>query len=112
MEYLAPRVYHILSNKGTEKNLPYDVWHKKAWTEVTSGYIVKAARTATKTLNIQERGINPGMIGTHSLQSGGSMALKSWDIRIPISQMVNVYLQQNFKTIEWSRTKYEHPHPV
>ena len=53
-----------------------DVCHNKAWIEVTSGDIFKVARTATKTLKLQEMGIDPNMIGAHSLQAGGARALR------------------------------------
>ena len=76
MAALARRVHHILSNKGTEDNMICGIWHNKAWTEVTSGDTFKAARSAAKTLRLQERGIDPNMIGAHSLQAGGAMALK------------------------------------
>ena len=73
---LALRVHHILSNKGTEENLLYGVWHNKAWKEVTSRDIVKAVRTASKILKLKEKGIDPDVIGLNSLQAGGDMALK------------------------------------
>ena len=76
MGYLARRVYHILINKGTEYNLLCDVLCSKAWTEVTIGDISKTVRTAAKTLKLQEKEIDPGMIRAHSLKSGGSMAIK------------------------------------
>ena len=76
MEDLSRRVHHIIINKGTEYNLLCDVLCSKAWTEVTIGDISKTVRTAAKTLKLQEKEIDPGMIGAHSLKSGGSMAIK------------------------------------
>ena len=76
VEALARRVHHILRNKETEDNLLCDVWHKKGWTEVTSGDIVKSVRTATETCRIQDRGIDPYMIGVHSLRAGGKMVIE------------------------------------
>ena len=76
MVFLARRVHHILSNKGTENNLIFVVWHNKSLTEVTSGDIFKSVRTAAKILKVQERGIEPDMEGANSLRVGGAMALK------------------------------------
>ena len=86
MAALAFRVYNILSNKVTEDNLLCDVSRSELCTEVTSGDIVILVRTTTKTLKIQERIIDPYMIGVHSFRAGGLMALKSWYIRIPLSE--------------------------
>ena len=52
MEDLARRVYHILSNKGTEDNIICDLWSIKTWTEVTSGDIVQAVRTTAKPIKL------------------------------------------------------------
>ena len=73
---LAKQVHHILSNGGSESHLLCDVWQNKAWTSVTSSDMVQAVRTAATALKLQERGINPDMIGLHSLHAGGAMALK------------------------------------
>jgi len=37
---------------------------------------VGAVHTAAKSLNLQDKGIDPDLIGTHSLRAGGAMALK------------------------------------
>ena len=49
---LSHRVHHILSNGGTEYNLLCDVCYNGSWTEVTSGYIVRSVRTASKDLKL------------------------------------------------------------
>jgi hypothetical protein len=73
---LARRTHHILSNTGSENQLICDVCEDEAWTSVTSTEIVHAVRQAAKSLNLQEKGIDPDMIGAHSLRAGGAMALK------------------------------------
>ena len=73
---LAKRVHHILHNGGSESNLLCDVWQHEAWTSITSSEMVQAVRMAAKSLKLQDRGIDPDMIGSHSLRAGGAMALK------------------------------------
>ena len=67
--YLSHRVHHILRNGGTEDNILCDLCHNGSWTAVTSGYIIYIARTAYKSLKIQEKRIYPNMIGAHYLQT-------------------------------------------
>ncbi len=38
--------------------------------------MVQAILESVKTLNLQENGYDPDMVGAHSLQAGGAMALK------------------------------------
>lgn len=38
--------------------------------------IVRALRMAAKALKLHDRGIDPGIIGAHSLRTGGAMALR------------------------------------
>ena len=73
---LECRLYHNLSNKWTEENILCDVWRSKACTQFTSGDIFKAVRTATKIVKLQEKGIDPDIIGEHSIRAGGALALK------------------------------------
>lgn len=73
---LARRVHHILSNGGTPNHLICDVWHNKQWVSVTSTNMVQAVRSASKKLKLHEKGIDPDLIGAHSLRAGGAMALK------------------------------------
>ena len=73
---LARRVHHILSNGGNDKQLICDVFDNDVWVSIHSSEIVSAVRMASKALNLQDRGIDPDMIGAHSLRAGGAMALK------------------------------------
>ena len=63
MAALSHRENQNPRNKWTEDNLICDVCHREAWKEFTSVDIVRAVITAAKTLKLQERGIDPGMIG-------------------------------------------------
>ena len=73
---LVHRVHHILSNGGTDQQLICDVFQEEAWILVKSSEIIVAVRTAAKALKLHDWGIDPDMIGTHSLRVGGAMALK------------------------------------
>ena len=76
MASLERRVHRILSNKVTEDNMLYNVSQSKLWTEVTREDIVRELKTASKTLKLQDRGIDSDMVGAHSLRSGGAMAIQ------------------------------------
>lgn len=73
---LARRVHHILANGGSDNNLLSDYWDGNSWQTVTSNEIVKAVRTACDKLNLANSGIDPDLVGAHSLRDGGAMALK------------------------------------
>jgi len=73
---LARRVHHILLDRGNDQQIICDVFQESAWSSVQSQDIFKAVRAAAKALKLQNRGINPDMIGAHSLRAGGAMALK------------------------------------
>ena len=75
---LANRVHHILNNGGTTDNLICEVYDKKTnkWNMVTSKAMLTNIRQAVHDLNLAQSGINPDLIGVHSLRAGGAMALK------------------------------------
>ena len=75
---LARRVHHILANGGTESKLICDTCTDKNWMSVESSHIVAIVRLAAKSLKLQIQGIDPDLIGAHSLRAGGAMALKIW----------------------------------
>ena len=73
---LARRVHHILSNGGNEESLICDYYEDKTWSAVTSRNMIAIVRGATKALNLHKKGIDPDMVGAHSLRAGGAMAMK------------------------------------
>ena len=73
---LARRVFHILSNGGAESLLISAVKTTKGWEDVTSQAVVKAIQQEATSLNLAAQGIDPDIIGAHSLRAGGAMALK------------------------------------
>jgi hypothetical protein len=76
VQALAYRVHHILSNGGNGEMLLCAYKTKDMWHTVTSQDIIKLVRTAAKQLKLHEQGIDPDLIGSHSLRAGGAMALK------------------------------------
>ena len=76
---LARRVNHILSSGGSDKNLICDVHHLQTWTSVTNRGIISYVRKGAVELDLAKQGIDPDLIGSHSLRAGGAMALKLHD---------------------------------
>ena len=76
MASLASRVHHILGNGGTKDQLICDVYDKDFRVEIHSLEIVGAVSMAAKYLNLQDRGIDPDLIGAHFPRARGAMALK------------------------------------
>jgi hypothetical protein len=73
---LAYQTHHIISNGGTGETLLCSYFDDDTWHTVQSSDIVNAVRTATKLLNLHNQGIDPDLVGAHSLRAGGAMALK------------------------------------
>ena len=76
MASLARGVHHILSNGGTGDWIVYNVYDKYFWVEIHSSEIVGAVIMAGKSLKLQDRVIDPDLIGSHYFRAGGAMALK------------------------------------
>ena len=75
---VANRVYNILAHGGTTANLLCDVYDPftQQWIQITPTHMINAIRTAVQTLKLPTTGINPDLVGVHSLRAGGAMALK------------------------------------
>ena len=73
---LARRVHHILTNGGSTATLLCNVCHNTTWSQITSKEIVLALRAAVTQLDLHVSGINPQLVGAHSLRAGDTMALK------------------------------------
>ena len=74
---LARRVHHILDNGGNEETLLCDYLDDDGnWTSVTASQMRSAVRASVKTLELHKNGIDPDLVGVHSLRAGGAMALK------------------------------------
>jgi hypothetical protein len=75
---IARRVSHILHNGGTTDNYICDVKQKqsKHWYQITAPDMRTNIRKAVTTLKLHKSGIDPDLVGVHSLRAGGAMALK------------------------------------
>ena len=73
----ARRVNHVLSNGGSEDNLLSDyITDEGICDTVTAFDMLTAVRHSAKSLSLHLNGIDPDLIGVHSLRAGGAMALK------------------------------------
>ena len=73
---IARRVHHILSNGGNGDSLLCAYLENNTWSAVTSKDMIARVRSATKALELHRKGIDPDMVGAHSLRAGGAMAMK------------------------------------
>ena len=73
---LARRIHHILHHGGKESDLICAVFQNNTWVSVTNTNVITLLRAAAKKLKLSTKGIDPDLIGTHSLRAGGAMALK------------------------------------
>lgn len=75
---LARRVHHIYKNGGTSDTLLCDYWdgNNEEFVSITSSDIRTLVRATVAYLKLETKGIDPSLVGTHSLRSGGAMALK------------------------------------
>lgn len=75
----ANRIHHILSNGGSTDNYICDVKtnpKSSTWIQITSQDMLWAICQAVRNLDLHKGGLDPDLIGVHSLHAGGSMALK------------------------------------
>jgi len=75
---LARRIHHILSNGGRTDSLICDYYDEEAdtFSTIQAQHIRDMVKAMVTKLNLQSKGITPDLVGTHSLQAGGAMALK------------------------------------
>jgi hypothetical protein len=74
---LAHIIAHINAHKEDDMDhLLCSYFHNDEWTTVTSSDIVHMVRLAAKALHLEQQGIDPDLIGAHSLRAGGAMALR------------------------------------
>ena len=75
---LARRLHHIYKNGGNSDTLLCDYWDENEddFISITSTDIRTVVRSTVAFLKLDTKGIDPALVGTHSLRSGGAMALK------------------------------------
>ena len=77
IQALARRVHHILTNSGLDENLICDYMTEKGtWQTITAADMQAALRHTVKQAGLQHHGIDPDLVGVHSLRAGGAMAMK------------------------------------
>jgi len=72
---LAHIIHHIISNGDSDETLLCS-YHKDSTWHTISKHIVAQVRKISSDLNLDKQGIDPDLIGAHSLRAGGTMALK------------------------------------
>jgi hypothetical protein len=74
---LAWRVHHILINGGSNDSYICEyITENEKFTDVKPDDLIKSIRLSITTLNLDMAGINPDLVGVHSLRAGGAMSLK------------------------------------
>ena len=74
---LAFRIHHLNTYDGNVENrLLCEYFKDDEWHSVNSTDIIALVRSAAKLLKLHEQGIDPDLIGAHSLRAGGAMALR------------------------------------
>ena len=75
---LARLVNNVLTSGGSNDTLICDYWdtEKQEWKSIQASDIITMTRNAVRTLNLHQQGIDPDLVGAHSLRAGGAMALK------------------------------------
>ena len=73
---LAYLTHHILHHGGSDADLVSSYYSRGSWHTVTSQDIINRVRNAVKELKLHVNGIDPDLVGAHSLRAGGAMALK------------------------------------
>ena len=76
VQALARRVHHIIIHGADESTMICDYWNNGKRCSVTSNDIRSGLRSAILDLDLHKAGIDPDLIGVHSLRAGGAMALK------------------------------------
>ena len=75
---LARRVYQIIQDGGSKDSLLCDYYDQDSeqWSSITADQMRQLIKTTVTKLDLKARGIVAELVGSHSLRSGGAMALK------------------------------------
>ena len=69
-------MHHVLHHRGTNDTFLCKYWTQQGFQAVTSADLITAIWLLVIVHRLDKAGINPDLIGVHSLQAGGAMALK------------------------------------
>lgn len=73
---LVRRVHHILDNGGSEQTPICDCSIGNKWHSITQAEMKAKLRQTIRDMKLHRSGLDPDIVGNHSLRSGGAMALK------------------------------------
>jgi hypothetical protein len=76
---LARRIHHInthTTDDSTADPLLCAFFANDDWDSIVSADIIRMVRAAVKLLHLHKNGIDPDLVGAHSLRAGGAMALR------------------------------------
>jgi len=77
VQALARRISYHLDNGGHDDSLLCDYRDETGdWLPIEPKDMINAVRQAVHTLKLHEAGIDPDLVGVHSLRDGGAMALQ------------------------------------
>ena len=97
IQAVARRLHYILSNGGNEDSLLSDfITENGSWDTLTSAQMRNRVRRSVKILNLHKNGIDPDLVGVHSLRAGGAMALKLQGISDTIIQKQGRWTSMTF----------------
>ena len=67
--------HHILSNGGSASHLIYYIIVTGPWTTLSHLGVVSLVKRGASARKLSQQGIDPDLLGSHSLKAGGVMAL-------------------------------------
>ena len=75
---MARRISQIIADGGTADSLlcDYKLTTDGPWLSITASDIIEMVRDTVKILKLHLNGIDPDLVGAHSLRAGGAVALK------------------------------------
>ena len=97
VQEVARRLHHILSKEGNEDSLLTDyITEGRSWDTITSAQMRSSVRRSVKILDLHKNGIDPDLVGVHSLRAGGATALKLQGISDTIIQKQGRWTSMTF----------------
>ena len=73
---ITRRIHHIIKNSGTTDILLCNYFYQGKWMSVIFKILITMISAAVTTLHLHATGIDPDIVGNHSLRARGSIILK------------------------------------